>query len=719
MKHKEKIEIMRATMDDHHTISIFFTCQISYKTGNMISFFSEDRIADFSIKKVYDNCVIINVARLDIKKLYYIGYETNKVEVIPHKVLDLPCYNYDGDDLGLSYSRDKTSFRIFAPTATSIKLNLYDSLENGNKKQFDMEESIKGTWFLSIKGNHKYKFYSFIVNGNHAMFKESDEVVDPYAPCVIAKHKKAMIIDSKDYKKRYNSPELKSKSDAVIYEIHTRDMTINESSGVVKKGKYEGLCEEKTFLHGNKESGISTSVNHIKELGVSVVQILPVQDFDNSESDPDEYGWGYMPRFFNSPDGVYSSDYKNDSKIKEVIDFVDIYHKNNLKVILDVVYNHTAEGFWGEGVFSFNAFVPYFYYRFGNGHISNGSGCGNEFRSESFMGRKFIIDSLKYWTEFYGFDGFRFDLMGLIDLETMTEAVSELKKVKEDILVYGEPWTGGLTPIEPTYKGAQRFRGFSVFNDEFRDAIKGPVFDNQECGFVQNGSHHNKVMEGIIGSINIFASSPVETLNYVEVHDNNTLFDKLLFSLGKTNDFFHPDGELLDRIKAVHKLTAFILLTSQGLPVLHLGQDFCRTKQGVENSYNSPDEINAIDWQRKSDFFDVFHYYKSLINIRKRVKLLHLDTEHEIREAIEFKFHSFPIDYNKGIAYILDGKGKFDNKYNKLFVLINPYEFPVEVDLFEEGWKKLLEYDNVFIGHEDYCGVKYSVPAVSGVILYK
>ena len=233
--------------------------------------------------------------------------------------------------------------------------------------------------------------------------------------------------------------------------------------------------------------------------------------------------------------------------------------------------------------------------------------------------------------------------------------------IKPDIFIYGEPWTAGLTPIQPTYKGAQRDKGFSSFNDDFRDAIKGAVFHSGEKGFVQTKGydHHDRVIQGILGSINTFASQAVESMNYVEVHDNNTLFDKLVFTQSGRDYFEHPqDNKLLKEIKAMHKLSAFILLVSKGVPVLHLGQDFMRTKDGVENSYNSGDHINAIHWERKQEFHDVFCYYKNLITIRKSNQLFMLNNANEIRDAIEFCNELFPEDKRHGIAFKLESKNK-------------------------------------------------------------
>ncbi|MCG8569963.1 MAG: alpha-amylase family glycosyl hydrolase, partial [Spirochaetes bacterium] len=593
-----KTAITNALMDDYQQISIYFSHAISENIAKKITFFSGPCVADYEIIAISDNCLIIKTSLLDIKKNYYIGYGREKKEVIPHGILDLPDFRYPHSDLGINYSQTKTVFKVFAPTASRIVVNIFPQLHTNEKKTFELIEEKYGIWSVAILQDLKGKFYNFQVDGSSSLFDFEKQVLDPYAPCVIGKTKKAMIIDQTEY---IPPPPLEKPfphDEAVIYEIHLRDISIDSSSGSHHPGKYLALVEDNTYLNHDPATKIPTLVEHFKELGINTLQIMPIQDFDNNESQTEDYHWGYMPRFFNTPDGIYSSNWENSSKISEVQRMITHLHQQGFRVILDVVYNHTAEGFWGEGVYSFNAFVPYYYYRFGKGHISNGSGCGNEFRTEGFMARKFLIDSLKHWLTYYGFDGFRFDLMGLIDLQTMTEIVEELRKIKKDVFIYGEPWTGGITPIQPTYKGMQKDKGFAVFNDDFRDALKGSVGNHKEKGFVQTSGHYHyeKVIQGIVGSINTFTSSPLESLNYVEIHDNHTLFDKLYFSITENEHFETPEGELLEKIIKFHKLCAFICLTSQGIPVLHLGQDFLRTKEGVENSYNSGDRINQIDW---------------------------------------------------------------------------------------------------------------------------
>ncbi|OQW93700.1 MAG: type I pullulanase [Beggiatoa sp. IS2] len=713
-----KIELISALMDDYDKVSVYFSTPIDVGISHKTAFFMGTERTDYSVQSVNYNKLVILTPSLDIKKLYRVSYEGQQVEVVPYHVLDRPEFHYHGEDLGLTYTREKSTFKVFAPTATKVLVNLYDSLTATDKRIFTLTEGRHGVWEIIIDQDLKGQCYSFSVDGAVSMLTEHREMLDPYAKCVIGKTRRALIIDLQEYGETVPSPPI-ALQDLILYEVHIRDVSIDKSAGCQHNGQYLALTEENTYLPRNSQ--IKTLLGHFRELGVTALQIMPVQDFDNDEDNPDGYAWGYMPRFFDTPDGAYSSNWQTDARIRELKALVNCLHKNHLKVILDVVYNHTAEGIWGEGILSFNGFVPYYYYRFLNGYLSNGSGCGNELRTEAFMVRKFIIDSLKFWTTFYGFDGYRIDLMGLIDIDTLRKMVADLRKVKPDIVVYGEPWTGGTTPIHTTSKGMQRHQGFAVFNDEFRDAIKGHVFSRNGLGYVQTqGSWHwDNVIQGILGSINSFAASPLESINYVEVHDNHTLFDKLYFSLSERPEFVYPDGELLEGIIALHKLSAFILLMSQGIPILQIGQDFLRTKFGVENSYDSGDRINKVDWQRKQDYYSTFVYYQHLIEIRKNHPLLRLTSDTAVREAIDFGWECFPADYPHGISFMLNGGKKVGDSVEKLLIFINPYGDYVKISLNETGWKKLLVGDDYFAEKPPVVLNFLTLPPFSGNVLCK
>lgn len=727
--------LIRALMDDYDRITLYFSTHIDGSAESKMTLLAGNRVLPFSVGHIIGNSMVLHTEKLDVRAFYQVTYDQEKEEVIPYHVLDKPEFHYPGSDLGLTYTKEQTTFKVFAPTAMRVTLHLYKTLNTEKRESFPLIEEKCGVWSVTLDRDLKGWFYNFTVAGALSLFDEHRTVIDPYAPCVIGKTGKALIIDLKDYPATIPA-KLLPLQDSILYEIHLRDISIDSSSGCQHNGKYLALTEENTYLNGSRstfkallkrfkevdeDATIKTGLSHIKELGINTVQIMPLQEFDNEQDDPLAYGWGYMPRFYNTPTGYYASNWRTDAKITELKTLINHLHQHDIRVILDVVYNHTAEGFTNERIFSFNGFVPYFYYRLINGDISNGSGCGNELRTETFMGRKFILDSLKFWTSYYGFDGYRFDLMGLIDFETIRQTVHELRQLKPDILLYGEPWTAGATPLHAVVtKGVQRHQGFSVFNDDFRDALKGSVFARNGKGFIQTEGHwhYDNTMQGILGSINAFAASPVESINYVEVHDNNTLFDKLYFSLTDQENFAQPDDPLLDRIVAMHKLTLFILLMSYGIPLLHLGQDFLRTKSGDANSYMSGDAVNQIDWQRKKTFYKVFSYYKTLIQIRKKYHLLRIASEPEIRDAIDFNWEHFPPGRDQGIAYVLDNGRRWGDSIERLLILINPYQTEVTLHLRDQGWKKLLIGDAYFAENHPNVEGPLTVPPLSGSVLY-
>ena len=327
--------------------------------------------------------------------------------------------------------------------------------------------------------------------------------------------------------------------------MHIRDFTVDENSGVTNKGKYLGFVEKGTTI---PKSNISTALDHLLELGINTVQLMPVQCFEHDQLSS-KYCWGYMSVNFNSPDGWYTTNPYDDSRVKEFKQMVDVLHKNGIKVVMDVVYNHTAESN-PQIRYNFNGILPNFYYRtHPDGSYWNGSGCGNEIRSEHPMVRRFIIESLKYWVETYKIDGFRFDLMSLLDIITIKEIAHTLKSMYPNIFLYGEPWTAGDTSLSPSIsKGFQRSEGFAVFNDNFRDALKGPCYKIYP-GYFQNGENIEQVKRGIIGSITDFTDSPLETINYITCHDGRILWDQITISTANNTEITYEQkiSQIKDR----------------------------------------------------------------------------------------------------------------------------------------------------------------------------
>ncbi|MEI9909114.1 MAG: type I pullulanase [Bacteroidota bacterium] len=425
--------------------------------------------------------------------------------------------------------------------------------------------------------------------------------------------------------------------------MHVRDASIAANSGIKNKGKFLGLTETGT----TNAEGLSTGLDHLKELGVTHVHLLPSYDFysvDETKLDNPQYNWGYDPLNYNTPEGSYSTDPANGAvRIKEFKQLIKTFHENGLRVVMDVVYNHTM---LTEDSY-FNQLVPGYYYRqTADGKFSNATACNNETASERAMMRKFMLESVKYWVKEYHVDGFRFDLMGVHDIVTMNLISSELHKIKPDILLYGEGWTAGACPLPDSLRAikanAAKLDRIAVFSDDIRDGIKGSVFENKDRGFASNKpGMEESIKFGIVAAckhpqvdyskVNYskapYAAQPYNTVTYAECHDNHVLWDKLAISA--------PDATEAQR-KQMHKLALSIVLTSQGISFLHAGTEFLRSKKGNENSYNAGDSINAIDWSLKSKNKDVVDLVKGLIKMRKEHPAFRMTTAEEIAKNIQF-----------------------------------------------------------------------------------
>lgn len=575
----------------------------------------------------------------------------NEQKITPSGILYTDKFYYSGE-LGVINQGKNTVVSAFAPAAQAVALLVKDNLKNDKVKEYGMKRGDKGVWSVTTRDNLSKKYYRFKVTRDG----ETVEGIDPYAKSTSHHDGWGYITDDKT---PVEPSPVFDNSENIIYELHLRDISIAAESNIKNKGKYLGLAQDNTFMEGNEK--ITTGLSHLKELGVNTLHILPFQDFENNEFNP-VYDWGYMPVHFNSPEGWYATRPDAALKVAELKEMISALHKAGMKVIMDVVYNHTAETS-PNTIFNFNGLAKNYYYRTRpDGTYYNGSGCGNEFKSESPMGRKFMIDSLVYWAKNYKVDGFRFDLMGLIDLETIETAMAELKKVNPNIFIYGEPWAADETPIDGIKKGSQRGKNFSVFNDNFRDALKGSVF-NLQPGFVQAAVNREQVKRGIEGSINDFTSSPLETINYVSCHDNHTLWDRITLTEGVSKD--------VNEQIAMDKLANAVILTSQGIVFLHAGEDFLRTKYGEHNSYNLGDHINEISWKRKERFFDVFEYYKSMIAMRKEHPAFRMKTAQEVKDNLKF-YENLGLEIKEPlIAYTLNGTAVGD-RWEEIVVIINP-----------------------------------------------
>ena len=613
------------------------------------------------------------------------------------KITAQPDFNkypvYQGTDLGLTYSKTASSFRIWSPTATAAELILYkEGLGGVSLKTIELTSGINGTWVTKLPGNLKGIFYTFRVKINNAW---SNELPDPYAKAVGVNGKRAMVVDLKETNPAGwtadKSPAFSSgnkATDAVIYELHIRDASIDENSGIKNKGKFLGLTEKGTK---NKE-GLSTGLDHLKALGVTHIHLLPFFDYssvDESKPEKKQYNWGYDPLNYNAPEGSYSSDpYNGATRINELKQLVAAFHKNGLRVVMDVVYNHVADA----GSSNFNQMVPGYYFRHKkDGSFSDATACGNETASEMPMMRKFILESVLYWVKEYHIDGFRFDLMGVHDIETMNIISDELHKIKPDILLYGEGWTAGASPLPDSTralkKNAAKLHNIAVFSDDIRDGIKGSVFDIKDRGFASGKKGmEESVKFGIVAASNhpqvnlskvnyskeAYSKAPWNVITYCECHDNNTLWDKLSLS--------YPDASKED-ITKMQQLSLTIVLTSQGIPFLHAGTEFLRNKNGVENSYNSGDSINEIDWSLKSKNIATFNLVQQLIKMRKAHPAFRMTTNELMSKNIRFDEQTAA----GIIAYTINGAAIKDT-WKKIFVVFNGSAEGKEINLPKGKW---------------------------------
>lgn len=601
--------------------------------------------------------------------------------------------NYKGNDLGLTYSAKQSVFRIWSPVAEKAQLIFYKEGMGGTAESVvEMKKSESGTWLATVPIDLKGKFYVFrvFVNG-----KWLNEVPDPYAKSVGVNGKRAMVVDLKQTNpagwQKDKSPVFKNKTDAIVYELHVRDASIHPSSGIKNKGKFLGLTETGT----KNTEGLSTGLDHIKELGVTHVHLLPSYDFftvDESKPEKAQYNWGYDPLNYNVPEGSYSTNpYDGVTRIKEFKQLVQSFHQNGIRVIMDVVYNHTM---LTENSY-FNQLVPGYYYRqTKDGKFSNATACGNETASERFMMRKFILESVLYWVKEYHVDGFRFDLMGVHDIETMNLISKELHKIKPDILLYGEGWTAGASPLADSLRALKKYAykldRIAVFSDDLRDGIKGSVFEHEDRGFASGKpGMEESIKFGIVAackhpqvdyskvnySKESYAAQPWNTVSYCECHDNHVLFDKLAISA--------KDASEAER-KEMYKLALSIVLTSQGISFLHAGTEFMRSKKGVENSFESPDSINAIDWSLKSKNKEMFDYVSALVKMRKEHPAFRMMDAKKIASLIRFSEKSQP----GVIIYQVDGK-RVNDTWEKIQVMFNGTDKSQTIGLDSKLWQEV------------------------------
>lgn len=573
----------------------------------------------------------------------------------------------------MSFSNNKTVFQLVAPNNATLRI-YNDGISGKAVKTVKMKKVDNDLWQAELKGNFKGKFYTFD-SGN-------GECPGLFAKAVGVNGNRAAIVDMTETNpegwETDKRPEIKSPCDLIIYELHHRDFSIGPSSGIEHKGKFLALTEPK-------------AIEYLKRLGVNAVHILPSFDYasvDETRLNEPQYNWGYDPKNYNVPEGSYSTDpYNPQTRIKEFKMMVQALHKAGIRVILDVVYNHTFDI---ENSNFQRIYPDYFYRKTSDGKYSNGSGCGNETASEKPLMREYMTESVKYWINEYHIDGFRFDLMGVHDIETMNYIRHEVNKIDPSIYIYGEGWSAGNCAY-PTDKLAMKANtkqldGIGAFCDDMRDAMRGPFSDDHKGGFLAGEPDMEESIKfGIAGAIShpqidmkkvnysnaAWTNSPAQMISYVSCHDDMCLTDRLRASI---------PGIKKDELIRLDLLAQTAVLTSQGVPFILCGEEMLRDKKGVHNSYNSPDSINHLDWNNLKKYPEVFNYYSGMIALRKAHPAFRMGNADEVRKHLEF------LDVPKGVvAFRLKDYAGGDS-WKDIIVILNANKETIEITIPEGNY---------------------------------
>ena len=629
---------------------------------------------------------------------------------------------YTGDDLELKVDSKGTHFTLWSPQADAASVQIYDTDRNTAPVQtLEMKKSDNGTWRASVPEQLYGKFYTFTVTVGG---KQLDPTPGIWAKATGTNGHRAAIIDfSKTNPEGWDKdkgPSTKNITDAVIYEMHHRDFSVHPSSGIVHKGKFLALTEPET----RSSKGDATGIDHLKELGVTHVHILPSYDYnsvDESQLPSNQYNWGYDPYNYNTPEGSYSTDpARPETRVTEMKEMVKALHDAGIGVIMDVVYNHTADN--DKSNFSLTA-PGYFYRHRPDGSYSDASGCGNETASERQMMSDFIVNSVKYWAQEYHIDGFRFDLMAIHDIDTMNRVAEELRKINPGIIIYGEGWTAGDSPLpverRALKENVDKMKGVAVFSDDIRDAVKGHYSNAADRGFATGKPGNEETVKiGIVASTAHpqvdyskgnnskfpYAGAPTEIINYVSCHDDLTLTDKLAKSM--------PGSTEAERQRAA-RLAQTIVFTSQGTPFMFAGEEVFRDKKGVHNSYKSPDSINAIDWALKNKNREQFDYYRELISLRKAHPAFRMTTAEDIARNIVFDKVNVP----NVVSYSIKNNANGD-EWKEIKIVFNGSDKPYEAKIPKGEWTVIAEDGQLnAAGMGTAKGGRMTVASVSALIL--
>lgn len=630
--------------------------------------------------------------------------------------------SYAGEDLELSVSETGTHFRLWSPEAQAAEVLIYDTGRNTPAVDtLEMKKAEQGTWTASVNKQLYGKYYTFRIKHNGRWLAETPGV---WAKAVGVNGSRAAIIDfSKTNPEGWandRGPVVENITDAVIYEMHHRDFSVDPSSGIANKGKFLALTEPDT----KSPQGQKTGIDHLKELGVTHVHILPSYDYnsvDEANLPANQYNWGYDPYNYNAPEGSYSTNPSDPAtRVREMKEMVKSLHDAGIGVVMDVVYNHTANN--DDSNFSLTA--PGYYYRHrSDGSYSDASGCGNETASERQQMRDFIVNSVKYWTKEYHIDGFRFDLMAIHDIETMDSVAAALKEINPSIFVYGEGWTAGDSPLPVERRALKenvaKMEGIAVFSDDIRDAVKGHYSNAADRGFATGKPGNEETVKiGIVASTAhpqvdyskgnnskfAYASAPTQIINYVSCHDDLTLTDKLAKSM--------PGSTEADRQRAA-RLAQTIVFTSQGTPFMFAGEEVFRNKKGVHNSYKSPDSVNAIDWTLKDTNREQFDYYRELIKLRKAHPAFRMTTADAIARHIKFD----KTDRDNLISYSIKDNANGD-EWKEIKLVFNGSEQPEEIKIAKGDWIVIARDGKINAdGMGGFKGGKITVEPTSALIL--
>ena len=593
--------------------------------------------------------------------------------VTPRDVLNDKAWAALDAEFGPAWTPEATRFRTWSPVSRRVELLLFDSADDAEPtRRIDLSRGDRGVWEANVAGDLDGVFYQYRFH----RLGEAVTVPDIHAFAATSDSRRSMVVnlartDPEGFAS-HEVPVLARPTDEVIYEIHVRDYSVDDPNVPEHhRGRYLGMTHDAP-ADRSAIPGVATSLTHLEELGVTAVHLLPIQDFG---SERHEYNWGYWTSLFNVPESQYSTTPGDPANtIRELKQTIQALHGRGIRVILDVVYNHTSIS---SDPNPYEAAMPgYFLRRTDTGEYRNDAGTGNSVADERPMVRKYIVDSLAFWTRHYKVDGFRFDLVGTHHPETVAAITDRLRAIRGDITLYGEPWTGG----GPTYfgKGAQRGTGFAVFNDHFRNALRGDL-DGSATGFATGpGGNTGDVRRGLAGAISDFADSPVETVNYVSAHDNRSFWDKLVYSHGPSvNDAMK---------QRMLRLAHGAVLTAQGIAFIHGGADFARTKQGHHNSYNAGDEINRFDWRRKGEYLATHRYLAGLIELRRAHPAFRLTSAEEVRQHLRFLEPRSAV-----VAFALNGEAVGD-PWRRILVALNGGPIPRSLDLPRGTWHVAVDH---------------------------